>query len=56
MKTASMSPCPIGMLERTKGCAFASAAVRRRKGYFAGNVTITVCSNLHIIGLWVQFR
>ena len=23
------------------------------KGWFAGNVTINVCSNLHIICLWV---
>ena len=53
MKTALMSTRRIRRVGLTEGCAFASAAVPRNKGYFARNVTITVCSNLHIIGLWV---
>ena len=35
-----------------KGCAFASAAVPRKKGYFARKVTIKISSNLHTICLW----
>ena len=35
------------------GSAFASAGVPRKKGYFAGNVTIQISSNLHSICLWV---
>ena len=53
MKTASMSTRRIRTVGLTKGCAFASAAVPRKKGYFARNVTIKVCSDLHIICLWV---
>ena len=34
-----------------RGCAFASAAVPRKKGYFARNVTIKFSSNLHSICL-----
>ena len=53
MKKASMSTRRIRPLGLTKGCAFASAAVPRKQRYFARNVTITVCCNLHIICLWV---
>ena len=53
MKTASMSTRRIRTVGLTKGCAFASAAVPRTKGYFARNVKIKVSSNLHIICLWV---
>ena len=35
------------------GCAFASAAVPRKKGYFARNVTIKISSNLQTICLRV---
>ena len=53
MKTASMSTRRIRRVGLTKGRAFASAAVPRRKGYFARNVTIKIYSNLHITCLWV---
>ena len=53
MKTASMSTRRIRRVGLRKGCAFASAAVPRKKGYFARNVTIKVSLNLHIICLWV---
>ena len=39
-----------------KGCAFASAAVPRREGYFARNVTIKISSILHSICLWVPSK
>ena len=54
MKTSSMSTRRIRRAGLTKGCAFASAAVPKKKdGYFARNVTPKVCSDLHIICLWV---
>ena len=53
MKTASMSTRRIRRVVLTEGCAFASAAVPRKKRYFARNVTIKISSNLHIICLWV---
>ena len=53
MKTASMSTRRIGRVGLMKGCAFASAAVPRKKSQFARNVTIKISSNLHIICLWV---
>ena len=53
MKTASMSTRRIRRVVLTEGCAFASAAVPRKEGYFARNVTTKVCSNLHIIRLRV---
>ena len=56
VKTASMSTRRIRRVGLTKGCAFASAAVPRKKGYFARNVTIKVSSNLHIICLWVPSK
>ena len=36
-----------------KGGAFTSAAVPRKKGYFARNVTIKISSDLHIMCLCV---
>ena len=51
MKTASMSTRRIRRVGLTEGCAFASAAVPRKKGYFARNVTIKISSNLHSICL-----
>ena len=51
MKTESNSICRMRSLGLTEGCAFASAAVRRKKGWFARNVKIKVCSNLHSICL-----
>ena len=53
MKTASMSTRRIGTVGLMKGCAVASAAVARKKGLFARNVTTKVSSNSHIICLWV---
>ena len=53
MKTASMSTRGRRRVGLTEGCAFASAAVPRKQGYFAPNVTIKVSSNLHTICLWV---
>ena len=52
MKTASMRTRRIRRVGLTMGCAFALAAVARKKGYFARNVTIKICSNLHSICLW----
>ena len=51
MKTASMSTRRIRRVGLTKGCAYASAAVPTKKGYFARNVTIKISSNLHSICL-----
>ena len=53
MKTESMSTRRIRRVGLTEGCAFASAAVPRKGGWFARNARIKVCSNLHIICLWV---
>ena len=53
MKTASMSTRRTRRVGLTKGCAFPSVNVATKKGYFARNVTIKVCTNLHIICLWV---
>ena len=46
-----MSTCRIRRAGHYEGLCFASAAVPRKKGYFARNVTIKVSSNLHIICL-----
>ena len=54
MKTASLSTRRIRTVGLTKGSAFTSAAVPRKKGYFARNVTIKVSSNLHISCLYVS--
>ena len=53
MKTASISTRRIRRVRLTKGCVFASAAVPRKKGWFARNVRTKVSSNLHIICLSV---
>ena len=53
MKTASMSTRRIRRVGLTKGCAFASAAMPKTKGWFAENVTTKISSNLHIICLWL---
>ena len=53
MKTASMSTRRIRTVGLMKGCAFASAAVPRRKGYFARKVRIKISKNLHSICLSV---
>ena len=51
IKAESMSTCRIRRVVITKGCAFASAAVPRKKGYVVRNVTIKISSNLHSICL-----
>ena len=53
MKTASVSTRRIRRVVLTEGCAFASAVVPTKEGWFARNVTTKVSSNLHIICLWV---
>ena len=53
MKTALMSTHRIKRVGLTGGCAFASGAVPRKKGWFARNVTTKDSANLHIICLWV---
>ena len=53
MKTASIKTRRIRRVGLTKGCAFASAAVPRKQGYFARNVTTKGAANLHILCLQV---
>ena len=54
MKIASMRTRQIRRVGLTKGCAFASAAVARIKGYFAGNVTIKFAHPLPLnsVNVW----